>query len=63
MRGAMTLAFVRGEEEGSMRDDATFLLDFYDTFKDFVASDVTDIALSSLAKIDGRFGALSLLRT
>ncbi|BDA46854.1 g11016 [Coccomyxa elongata] len=48
-------AFVRGEEEGSMRDDATFLLDFYDTFKDFVASDVTDIALSSLAKIDGRF--------
>ena len=60
MRDALTSAFVRGEEEGSMRDDATFLLDFYDTFKDFVANDVTDIALSSLAKIDGRFGALSV---
>lgn len=58
MQDASFAAFVRGEDVGSMQDDATFLLDFYDTFKDFVASDVTDIALSSLAKIDGRFGAL-----
>ncbi|KAK9918333.1 hypothetical protein WJX75_003254 [Coccomyxa subellipsoidea] len=48
-------AFMRGDGEDTMRDDAAFLLDFYDTFKDFVASDVTDIALSSLAKIEGRF--------
>lgn len=55
---------MRGEEAESFHDDATFLLDFYDTFKDFVASDVTDIALSSLAKIDGRFGgALIVLLT
>ena len=53
---AMAAAFMRGDGEDTMRDDAAFLLDFYDTFKDFVASDVTDIALSSLAKIEGRFG-------
>ncbi len=56
MGTATAAAFMRGDEEDSMRDDAAFLLDFYDTFKDFVASDVTDIALSSLAKIEGRFG-------
>lgn len=39
-----------------MHNDATWLLDFYDTFKDFVAQDVTDTALSSLAQVVGRFG-------
>ena len=49
-------AFVRGEDEGALHDDATWLLDFYETFKDFVAADVTETALSSLAMVDGRFG-------
>ena len=49
-------AFVRGDDEGSLHDDATWLLDFYDTFKDFVGSDVLDLALSSLANVEGRFG-------
>ena len=33
-----------------MHDDATWLLDFYDTFKDFVGNDVLDLALTSLAQ-------------
>jgi hypothetical protein len=49
-------AFVRGEEEDILHNDATWLLDFYDTFKDFVAQDITDAALSSLAQVIGRFG-------
>ena len=53
----MRAAFVRGEGEGALHDDATWLLDFYETFKDFVAADVTETALTSLAKVDGRFGA------
>ena len=39
-----------------MHDDATWLLDFYDTFKDFVGNDVLDLALASLANVEGRFG-------
>ena len=39
-----------------MHDDATWLLDFYDTFKDFVGKDVLDLALNSLANVEGRFG-------
>jgi hypothetical protein len=39
-----------------MHDDATWLLDFYDTFKDFVGKDVLDVALNSLANVEGRFG-------
>ena len=39
-----------------MHDDATWLLDFYDTFKDFVGNDVLDLALTSLANVEGRFG-------
>jgi hypothetical protein len=54
---AVPAAFVRGEEEDILHNDATWLLDFYDTFKDFVAQDVTDTALSSLAQVIGRFGA------
>ena len=52
-----TAAFVRGEDEGALHDDATWLLDFYDTFKEFVTADVTENALSSLAQVLGRFGA------
>lgn len=48
---------MRGEGEGALHDDATWLLDFYETFKDFVAQDVTETALSSLARVGGRFGA------
>ena len=52
----MLAAFVRGDDEGTMHDDATWLLDFYDTFKDFVGNDVLDLALTSLANVEGRFG-------
>ena len=50
-------AFVRGEAEGALHDDATWLLDFYETFKEFVTADVTENALTSLAQVLGRFGA------
>lgn len=52
----MLAAFMRGDDEGAMHDDATWLLDFYDTFKDFVGNDVLDLALTSLANVEGRFG-------
>ena len=39
-----------------MHDDATWLLDFYDTFKDCLGKDVLDLALNSLANVEGRFG-------
>ena len=48
---------MRGEEEAALHDDATWLLDFYETFKEFVTADVTENALSSLAQVLGRFGA------
>ena len=49
-------AFVRGDDEDTMHDDATWLLDFYDTFKDCLGKDVLDLALNSLANVEGRFG-------
>lgn len=48
-------AFMRGDDEDTVHDDATWLLDFYDTFKDFVGKDVLDLALNSLANVEGRF--------
>ena len=59
-RACMLAAFVRGDDEDTMHDDATWLLDFYDTFKDCLGKDVLDLALNSLAKVEGSFGEYSL---
>ena len=56
MQILLIAAFVRGDDEDTVHDDATWLLDFYDTFKDFVGNDVLDLALNSLANVEGRFG-------
>jgi len=56
MENWLVAAFVRGDDEDTVHDDATWLLDFYDTFKDFVGNDVLDLALNSLANVEGRFG-------
>ncbi|KAK9828559.1 hypothetical protein WJX72_000752 [[Myrmecia] bisecta] len=48
-------AFIRGEEADVSRNDATWLLDFYDTFKNFTSLDITDEALDSLARVRGQF--------
>ncbi len=56
MENWLIAAFVRGDDEDTVHDDATWLLDFYDTFKDFVGNDVLDLALNSLANVEGRFG-------
>ena len=53
-------AFVRGDDEGTVHDDATWLLDFYDTFRDCLGNDVLDLALNSLANVEGRFGEAAL---
>ena len=58
VRGA---AFVRGEDEGANHNDASWLLDFYQTFADDIDADCTDHALSALSQIEGRFGAAALL--
>lgn len=50
-------AFVRGEDEGANHNDASWLLDFYQTFADDIDADCTDHALSALSQIEGRFGA------
>lgn len=57
----MLAAFVRGDDEGTLHDDATWLLDFYDTFRDCLGNDVLDLALNSLANVEGRFGELAIL--
>ncbi len=49
---------MRGEEADTAHNDATWLLEFYDTFKNFTSNDVTDEALDSLAKVRGQFGEL-----
>lgn len=53
-------AFVRGDDEGTVHDDATWLLDFYDTFRDCLGKDILDLALNSLANVEGRFGEAPL---
>jgi hypothetical protein len=46
-------AYVRGDEG---RDDALWLLDFYDTFSDMaVDDDLKEAALSALSKIEGQY--------
>ena len=55
----MRAAFMRGDDESAVHDDATWLLDFYDTFKDCLGKDVLDLALTSLANVEGRFGKRS----
>lgn len=47
-------AFVRGEPP-STNNDATWLLDFYETFNLYTAPDVTELALRALSKIQGQF--------
>lgn len=54
-------AFVRGEDEGANHNDASWLLDFYQTFADDIDADCTDHALSALSQIEGRFGAAALV--
>ena len=49
-------AFVRGDNGDTVHDDATWLLDFYDTFRDCLGNDVLDLALNSLANVEGTFG-------
>lgn len=46
-------AFVRGEPDldPETHNDAKWLLDFYDTFKEFNSRDVTDTALRSLSQV------------
>lgn len=53
--GAAHNAYARGDEQAPGANDAMSLLDLYDSFKQFVASDVAEAVLSSLAGLQGQF--------
>lgn len=47
-------AFVRGDSDPD-RDEATWLIDYYSSFKDFNSHDATEGVLAALNKMDGNF--------
>eukprot|EP00884_Botryococcus_braunii_P014886 jgi/Botrbrau1/23399/Bobra.0051s0045.2 len=61
--GAAHDAYIRGDDIKPDANDAAWLLDLYDSFKQFVAEDVAESALSTLCNLRGQFAFVIFDRT